>query len=166
MIIPGGASPLAVALGTALAVAGCGGGGPVESSAQGPQEPAEQAEAQAPPSASPLLKAIYRQFPSPQPEPSIKGSANAIRAGEAACEGKSPVEVRERYLAASRLTSSQRKLVTRIERYERRPTYSFPAGQLGATVYEKSLPKSTLSTFGYQGCLYALARELEARLAR
>jgi hypothetical protein len=77
----------------------------------------------------------------------------------------SPLQVRERYVAASDLTTEQREAVGQIERYEKRPSYSFPAGQLAALVYERTLPISMLSTFYYQGCLYALSKGLKARLA-
>jgi hypothetical protein len=77
----------------------------------------------------------------------------------------SAVQVRERYIGASDLTADQREAATQIKRYERNPSFSFPAGQLAAFVYEKTLPKSILSTFNYQGCLYALAKGLKASLA-
>jgi hypothetical protein len=156
-----------VALAPMLMLLSCGGESPVDTTAtEGHLSDAERrAEANAPPGASPLLRAIYRQFPRPKPESSVKGSGAAIKAGENACEGKSAVQVRERYIGASDLTADQREAARRIERYERKPSFSFPAGQLAAFVYEKTLPKSILSPFNYQGCLYALSKGLKARLA-
>jgi hypothetical protein len=74
------------------------------------------------------------------------------------------VEVRDTYLASSKLTDDQHDAVARIGNYERHPSFSFPAGQLAALVYERTIPKSAVSTYAYQGCVYALAQGLEERL--
>jgi hypothetical protein len=41
---------------------------------------------------------------------------------------------------------------------------SFTAGQLAADVYEASLSPAS-ARYGYQGCIYSLARRLERALA-
>jgi hypothetical protein len=146
---------------------GCGGDGSSTAVLSlSPQRNAElKGEAQAPKNASSLLRAIYRQFPAPKAAPSVKGSANAIEAGEAACAGKTPVQVREQFIGSSDLSEDQIAAVARIEQYEKHPSYSFPAGQLAALVYGKTLAESALADYGYQGCVHALARELEEKLA-
>ena len=166
-----------VALMFATGTMGCGGGG----SSEGPEEVSAAAlgteslpppktesekrgEALAPKGASPLLQAIYRLFPPPKPDPKVKGSAEAIEAGERACEGKTPVEVREEYLPKSTFDSFQREQATRIEEYEKNPTYNFPAGQIAASIYEKTLSHSPLASYGFQGCVYSLSKGLKARL--
>jgi hypothetical protein len=157
-------------------VTGCGGG---DSSAStepaavglGTEElppPKTEAEkrglARAPRDASPLLQAVYRLFPPPKPDPKVKGSAVAIREGEESCAGKTPAEIREEYVPKSDLDSFQREEAGRIEGYEKNPTFNFPAGQIAASIYEKSLPKSSLKNFGFQGCVYALSEGLKAQL--
>ena len=102
----------------------------------------------------------------------MKGSAAAIRAGEKACAGKSPVEVKEKYLpiALERGTleagSPQTKMIAEIDRYAKhvKTEPSFTAGQLAADAYQATLPKR-LQTAGYQGCIYSLAKQLESELA-
>ena len=98
----------------------------------------------------------------------MKRSAAAIKAGERACGGKSPVQVKEEFYAAAkhRLSSEQTKMIDRIASYETHsPTdASFTSGQLAADVYEASLP-AAIGQYGYEGCVYALARGLEGRLA-
>jgi hypothetical protein len=168
---------LTVASALAMIAVGCGDGGSsttdTETGESGsplsvppPQNEAErEAESKAPEGASAVLRAIYRQFPAPQPNPKVKGSAGAIAAGEKACAGKTPLEAREEFLPRSDLSGFQREQVERIPDYEKSPSYSFPAGQLAASVYEKTLPPTEVAPYGFQGCVYALSRVLKARLA-
>jgi hypothetical protein len=166
----------------ALALAGCGSGGSSSStSSQSPAETAavkvaveraasaaKAAEAKAPKGASPTLRAIYRQFPPPQPEPQEKSAAKVIAAGEKACAGKTPLQVKERFYAAARpnLKPEQAKMIARIGGFEAKAAGdpSFVAGQLAADTYAASLPEAA-GQAGYRGCVYALARRLERRLA-
>jgi hypothetical protein len=114
-----------------------------------------------------VLVAIYRQFPPPQPDPQIKGSGKAIKKGEEACKGKTPLEVREEFIAESDLLEPQAEVVEELPKYEKTvaENASFAAGQLGALVYERSLPEDELAQFGYQGCVYSLAKVVEQKLA-
>jgi hypothetical protein len=113
-----------------------------------------------------LLREIYRQFPPPLPDAAVRGSAGAIEAGKRACGGRSPLQVKARFLPAAResLTPEQAEMVAAIETYAHRPDAAFTAGQLAADVYRATLGER-LANFGYQGCVYALARGLERRLA-
>ncbi len=170
----------AFALALAIALAGCGSSSSSTSSTStAPSAEAlaaakkdaavrHAAEARAPKGSSPTLRAIYATFPAPKPSPEAKRSAAAIKAGERACGGKSPVQVKEEFYAAAKrkLSSEQTKMVDRIDSYENHsPTdASFTSGQLGADVYEATLP-AAIGQYGYEGCVYALARGLEGRLA-
>lgn len=101
----------------------------------------------------------------------MKGSAAAIKAGERACAGRSPLQVKQKYfplairnggLAAG---SEEAKAIARIAGFEKAASdSSFASGQLAADAYQATLPETT-ARFGYQGCVYALARRLERRLA-
>jgi hypothetical protein len=93
----------------------------------------------------------------------VKGSAQAIEAGEAACQGKTPVEVKNEFLAASKLSADQRQALKQRGRAEANPSGDFAAGQLAALVYAGTLEGSK-AEYGYRGCVYALARGLERRL--
>jgi hypothetical protein len=175
-------SALAIVLSAALTVAltGCGSSSSTTSSTPGaPSAEAlaaakkdaairKAAEAKAPKGSSPTLRAIYATFPAPRPNPEAKRSAAAIKAGERACAGKTPVQVKEEFFAAAKrkLSAEQLKLIDRIATYENHsPTdASFTSGQLGADVYEASLP-AAIGQYGYEGCVYSLARGLEGRLA-
>jgi hypothetical protein len=147
---------------------GCGGGGDSTATTvtSAFRKAQERAEAAAPKGASPLLREIYGQFPPPKPDPKVKGSGKAIEAGERACKGKTPLEVREAYVEESDLLADQAKMVGELEKYEgtSKQTASFVAGQLGALVYERTLPEG-IARYGYQGCVYSLARGLEHSLA-
>jgi hypothetical protein len=157
---------LALAACAALIAGGCGGG---DSSESAPVPTAStNSRAETPPKgASPALQEIYRQFYPPQADPKVKGSARAIRRGERACRGKRPIEVREEFIGESDLLEDQAKMVAEMQKYEGRyrEDSSFVAGQLAALVYERTLPKNELATFGYQGCVYSLAKVVERRLA-
>ncbi len=164
-------------LAAALSLSACGSSssGSASSGAQGPESAARAAaalrraaEERAPKGASPTLRAIYATFPAPKPEPGATGSAAAIRNGVAACRGKTPVEVKEEFFAAAsqNLTGEQGKMIARIDSFERNSDTdaSFTAGQLAADTYGATLPEAT-AQYGYQGCVYALARGLERKLA-
>ena len=58
---------------------------------------------------SPTLRVIYATFPPPKPDPEAKCSAEVIKAGERACQGKTPVQVKEEFYAAAdyKLSSEQ-----------------------------------------------------------
>ncbi len=127
---------------------------------------------QAPKGASPVLKEIYRQFPPPKPDPRVKASGKAIAAGKAACSGKTPIQVESHYypIAVGKgmldPSSPQAKTIAEIGKYAKHASgdASFVAGQLAAGAYQATLPPR-IAAYGYQGCVYALARELEQRLA-
>ena len=97
----------------------------------------------------------------------MKGSAKAIKAGEKACKGKMPLEVKEEFSGESDLLEDQAKMVAELPEYEKRSAQdsSFVAGQLAALVYERSLPEDEFALYGYQGCVYSLAKVLEKRIA-
>lgn len=175
---------LAIAACAALGLAGCGssGGGksPAEERAErraarsGSGRTSGESDINPPPKGAPLLvRELYREFPPPERDPGVKGSAAAIRAGERACAGRSPVQVKERYLpiALERGTleagSSQAKMIGEIDRYAKNveTEASFTAGQLAADAYQATLPMR-LQKAGYQACIYSLAKQLEDRLTR
>jgi hypothetical protein len=172
-----GAIALAAAV-TVLGFLGCGGGANGgEASTTPPDatfpEPTVPKDARQPPKgASPVLKEIYRQFTLRKPDPSIPGSAKSIADGREACAGKTPVEVERRYypIAVESGTldpgSDQAKMIAEIDRYAKNVARdsSFTAGQLAAGAYQATLPPR-IASFGYAGCAYALARQLEKQLA-
>jgi hypothetical protein len=176
----------ALALGT-LALAGCGSGGSTSTTtSRGHAAPtaaakaaraAEKqaaastraAEAAAPKGASPTLRAIYRSFPAPvvgQHEGA--GAAAAIAAGERACRGKTPLQVKEEFYgeAKEHLEAEQTAMIARIAAYEAHDATDpgFVAGQLAADVYAATLEEEEAQA-GYRGCVHALAQGLEHRLA-
>jgi hypothetical protein len=124
---------------------GCGGG--------------EESSTQSTPSKAklPLAKAIEQSFPKPKPDPEVGGSAKAIKRGEAACKGKTPLEVKRQFISKSDLSAAQRKALKGIKRAEAHPGADFVAGQLAALVYEGTLGKGELAQYGYRGCVYGLA---------
>jgi hypothetical protein len=176
---PAKAASIALSL-AALMLSGCGSGSattatnrpetvPATAPVQQPPAPVPQSGGPKPPKgASPALREIYRQFPPPKAGSGATGSAAAIRAGERACANKTPVEVKERYFVAARphLDPEQAKMIASIGSYESHEAkeYSFTAGQLAADTYEATLP-AAVGQFGYQGCIYSLAGQLERRLA-
>lgn len=174
---------IAALLASLLVLAGCGSNGtPTAGSAQSPppETPAARAavrsaaaaakaaEAKAPKGASPTLRQIYRQFPAPKPDPEVKGSAAAIKAGKRACQDKTPTEVKEEFFPAAQpnLAPEQTKMIARVGSFEANAgkDASFVAGQLAADTYQATLPEAVAQA-GYQGCIYSLARGLEHRLA-
>jgi hypothetical protein len=126
----------------------------------------------APKGSSTFVKELYRQFPPPEPDPRVAGAAAAIRAGERACAGKTPVQVKEAFyhaaLEGGRLDpeSSQAEMIEKIDQFEAHVTTeaSFTAGQLAADAYGATLPVA-LAASGFQGCIYALAKQLERRVS-
>lgn len=116
---------------------------------------------------APLSEQLARTFPVPKATPgSPPGSAAAIEAGRDACRGKSPVQVREEFIAAADLPEEQGSMVAELAKYENQPpTVSFVAGQIGAGVYEATLPVKKAAA-GYQGCVYELALQLRRELAK
>jgi hypothetical protein len=123
-----------------------------------------------PKGASPFVKELYREFPPPEPQAGVGGAAAAIRAGEEACAGKTPVEVKEAFfpiaLETGSLDRDSRRMIARIGEFEARITEepSFTSGQLAAAAYRATLPQR-LATSGFQGCIYAMAKELERRVS-
>ncbi len=183
---PGHRAGALAAIIAALAIGGCGGGtgtngGDAGSSSAStttppdatfPEPTVPKGSPQPPKGASPVLREIYRQFTLRKPDPKVRGSAHAIAAGRAACAGMTPVEVERRYYPVAvrmgRLdpSSGQGAMIGEIEKYARnapRDT-SFVAGQLAADAYQATLPPR-IATFGYGGCVFALARQLERQLA-
>jgi len=168
-----------MALLSALVIVGCGSSSSTTSSnalspvarkaVKAAEADKRAAEAEAPKGASPTLRAIYVNFQKPQPDPASKGSGKAIVAGESACHGKKPQEVVEELLPAARtnLSPEQEAMIAKIGSYEARASSDadFVAGQLAGDVYQASL-QTKLAQFGYQGCVYALAKQLEQRLAQ
>jgi hypothetical protein len=96
------------------------------------------------------------------------GAAAAIATGERACAGKTPLEVKEEFHAAAgpHLEAEQAKMIARIGAYEGPAATDpgFVAGQLAADVYAATLEEEAAQA-GYRGCVHALARGLERRLA-
>lgn len=131
-------------------------------------EIARAAEAKAPKGASPVLRGIYRAYPPPRTETMQPGEVSALGAGRSACEGKTPTQVKEEFYAEAKanLAPGQAAMIGRIDKFEARweTDQTFIAGQLAADTYAATLPEAAAGP-GYQGCVYALARGLEQRLA-
>jgi hypothetical protein len=115
---------------------------------------------------------IALQFPEPKPEPgSPPSTQKAIDAGRKACRGKTPVQVRDEFIAEAEaggsLNPGQEKMLANIAHYEKQAAGSpdFVAGQLAAGVYEATLPEQ-LRISGYQGCVYELAQQLQKEIAQ
>jgi hypothetical protein len=141
---------------------GCGTGGP---STQGTVALPPIRGPKPPKGASPLLRQAYRNFQPPLADPEVKGSAKAIKAGEAACKGKTPLEAKEEFISRSDLSAAQRESLQAIEAAEAHPSADFVAGQLAALAYEGTL-EGALAQYGYRGCVYALAEGLKGELAK
>jgi hypothetical protein len=150
-----------------LGLVGCGGGGTSTSAPSAESAEATTALRGPKPAkdASPLERQVYRNFQPPIPDPEVSGSAAAIEAGEAACRGKTPVQVKSEFLPESDLSAAQRQALAQIDRAEAHPGGDFAAGQLAALVYQQTL-EGTAAEYGYRGCVYALARGLESSLGR
>lgn len=163
---------IAAALLTAVLIcAGCGSGSSTTTRASAKAARATKAaaasrrrvEAQAPQGSSPALRAIYATFPPPQPDSMVEGSARAIKVGERACAGKTPLEVKEEFFAVAEdsLEKGQVELIEELPAYERKAPHdpNFAAGQLAATVYAATLPEE-IRQEGFRGCVYELAHQL------
>jgi hypothetical protein len=188
-------TPTVLAIAAGLSLAACGSGEESESTAQKstttqrqvskdqqsdaqsaaakPDRSRQKAEAKAdqgaPPSDDPRVQALQAQFPPPKPAPGAKQlSAEAIEAGQQACQGKSPQQVKDEFyaLAEAHLDSAQRELIDELPRYEAEAAKdpSFVAGQLAATVYSATLDEAERS-YGLQGCVFALAQGLVEEIA-
>ena len=156
-----GAAALLLLACLAAALGGCGGGG--DSTAQSTAAEAPIRGPQPPKGASPAEREVYRNFQPPLPDPEVSGSGKAIEAGEAACRGKTPLQVKREFLSHSDLSAAQRQALRQLDSAEAHPGGDYVAGQLAALVYEGTL-KGSLGEYGYRGCVYALARGLERRL--
>jgi hypothetical protein len=168
LIRPSIATALALlSLGSALFASGCGGGGGSSSTFTSPhQRLEERAEAEAPKGASPLLRHIYRTFPPPQADATVKHSGQAIKKGERSCKGKTPLQVKEEFLSKSKLLPEQKRMVAKLAHYESLPaTPDFVPGQLAALVYEGTVSNKALANYAYRGCIFSLVRRLEHKLA-
>lgn len=151
-----------------VALSGCGSGGSSTGSSAVAAKTPQEAEAEAPKGASPVLRGVYRSFPKPDTEALEPEVVNAVEAGEAACEGKTPIAVKEEFYAEAEgnLEPQQAKMIGRLGKFEarERTDQSFAAGQLAADVYAATL-EGEEAQGGYQGCVYALAQGLKHRLA-
>lgn len=153
-------------LGSALFATGCGGGGSESTFTSPHQRLEEKAEAEAPKGASSLLRRIYRTFPPPQADPTVKHSAKAIKKGERSCKGKTPLQVKEQFISQSKLLPEQKQMVAKLAHYESLPTTpDFVAGQLAALVYEGTVSNKALANYAYRGCIFSMVRRLEHKLA-
>lgn len=170
----------------ALAVGGCGSsgssttsstGGSTTSSSTSPSSGSSPSASvagapKAPKGSSLVLQQIYRQFPPPQGNPMVKRSKLAIEAGEKACSGKTPLQVKEQYFPIAvkkgnlEANGEEGKMIARIGTYAKHVSTdaSFAAGQLAADAYQGTLP-AAIGQYGYEGCVYALAHQLEHQLA-
>ena len=123
----------------------------------------------APKGASPIEREIYRQFPPPKPDPSVPKSATVIRAGEKACRGKSPLEVKEEFYveASSQLLPAQKQMIAEIGHWAKQSKRDegFTAGQLAADVYQAPCLKQSTGS-GTRAASYSLAQGLKHELAR
>jgi hypothetical protein len=148
-----------------LAACGCGDSGSGQSAA-------ETTSASLITPNMPQTKVIAKQFPKPVPvENAPAGAMKAIRAGEKACKGKTPTEVRDEFLGNAQeggeLNEGQEEMLNELPQFEKqaRTSPDFAAGQLAAGVYEATLPER-LARSGYQGCVYELALQLRRELAK
>jgi hypothetical protein len=115
---------------------------------------------------------LAQTFPKPEVEAgSPPGTAAAIDAGRRACKGKTPIEVRDEFIAAAEaevvLNEGQKKMLAEIAKFEKQASHSpdFAAGQLAAGVYEATLPEEQKAA-GYRGCVYELALQLRREIAK
>ena len=114
---------------------------------------------------APVSEQLARSFPVPKPGPgTAPAAAAAIEAGRDACQGKTPLQVREQFIdAAEGLGDEQRGMIDELPKFEQNVTSSFVAGQLAAGVYEATLPEKKKAA-GYQGCVYELALQQRREL--
>jgi hypothetical protein len=114
--------------------------------------------------------AIAAQFPEPKPPAGAPaGAQREIDAGRKACKGKTPAQIRDRFLAEAEasgaLNPGQERMVANIEHFEKQVTADFVAGQLAAGVFEATQPER-IRIYGYQGCVYELAQQLQREIAK
>ncbi len=120
-------------------------------------------------SSAPAANDLRKSFPEPKPASGAnQRSAEAIETGRSACEGKTPIQVKDEAYAEAKssLDEGQRRLVGELPDYEAEAEGDpdFVAGQIAATVYAATLPEA-VRPLGFQGCVYELARTLEGELA-
>jgi hypothetical protein len=167
---------MALSVAAALALSACGNDGESTSSEQPtytPPKPQSSGFAHGGRGGSREGSAsIALQFPEPEPQPGSPPSAQkAIDAGREACRGRTPVQVRDEFIAEAEaggsLNPGQKKMLANIAHYEKQAAGSpdFVAGQLAAGVYEATLPEQ-LRISGYQGCVYELAQQLQKEIAQ
>jgi hypothetical protein len=157
-----------VALSTMAALlTGCGGDSGTDGSAAGSSTTGGGTAGLDP--SAPITEQLARTFPVPKPQPNEPpGAAAAIEAGRKACRGKTPIEVREKFIdSAANLTEDQEKIIGELPKYEKQSGNSpnFAAGQLAAGVYEATLGEKK-QIAGYRGCVYELALQLRRELSK
>jgi hypothetical protein len=156
------ALPIPLIAAVLAVLVGCGSGGSTTGSST-------VVVAKAPKGASPTLRGVYRSFRKPDTEAAEPTVANAVETGEAACRGKTPAAVKKEFYAEAKeyLEPQQAEMIGQLGKFEAREKTdrSFVAGQLAADVYAATLEGDEEAQAGYQGCIYALARSLEQRLA-
>jgi hypothetical protein len=113
---------------------------------------------------------LAQTFPKPEVEAgSPPGTAAAIDAGRRACKGKTPIEVRDEFIAAAEaevgFNEGQKEMLAEIAKFEKQASPDFAAGQLAAGVYEAALPEEQKAA-GYRGCVYELALQLRREIAK
>ena len=160
---------LVLSIMAAVLLTACGGDSSSGGSQAGESSTAQESRPTLSPSA-PITKQLAVTFPVPKVEAgSPPGTAEAIAAGRKACKGKTPVEVREEFIAEAEanLQDGQKEMVEEIGKFEKQASSSpnFAAGQLGAGVYEATLPEKQRIA-GFRGCVYELAVQLRRELAK
>ena len=186
------ASAVALVATAALALAACGGGGssstpPTTTTAVAPAKagkpsgdsgsggsakvPKKKHSKQGSEGGGGAAEGVRKTFPKPQADPEVEGSAAAIAAGEAACEGKTPAQIKAAFYDQAieegtlEPMSPEGKMIARLGAVEKQAGggTSFAAGQLAADVYAATLPEET-ATYGFRGCTHALALTHAAEL--
>jgi hypothetical protein len=185
-----GASAVALVATAALALAACGGGGsssgggtttvasspptvkkPAKADPDASGKPAKQSGKQGKSADGGAAVQVRKEFPAPQADPEVEGSAEAIAAGESACEGKTPAQVKAAFYdeAVEEGTlvpsSPEGKMIARLGALEKQAGggSSFATGQLAADTYAATLPEET-ARYGFSGCAHALAATHAAEL--
>jgi hypothetical protein len=190
-----GASAVASVATAALALAACGGGGSSSTTpatvastppkapkptkgddASGGGAPAKKGKAyeqhrEQVPTGGATPAQVRKSFPAPQADPEVEGSAEAIAAGESACAGKMPAQIKTAFYdeAVEEGTlvpsSPEGKMIARLGTLEKQAGggASFATGQLAADTYAATLPEKT-ARYGFGGCAHALAAARAAEL--
>ncbi len=110
------------------------------------------------------VEALAQNFPPPDLTGLSLQAQAAVRAGQSACRGKTPKQVRDQYLDEAISSggidreSEQGEAVSDPSNFEFEPNEgpSFAAGQLAASVYAATLPPAK-ADLGFQGCVRELA---------